>query len=219
MKKTKIEIITPLVASSDRELDLVHLTEFLSKKFNLDTGYGLGGQFGYGVEYRNDVFEMFPYYWGDCTCDQNDESFEEPHDEGCYQLLVDAELKENGWEIDKEFGWLERPKKMKYEESEKIENKIRKKYCKQFGLTFPLGCAVHCTCTHNKRYDDWFNKNKKGKGWHADDCLLEKPNFKHFASGLEVRWYKWIGRNMEYTNEISDDEWQKIYNQCLQSIK
>lgn len=23
---------------------------------------------GYGIDYENDVFEMHPYYWGDCTC-------------------------------------------------------------------------------------------------------------------------------------------------------
>lgn len=29
---------------------------------------GLGGEFGYGVDFENDIFAMRPYYWGNCTC-------------------------------------------------------------------------------------------------------------------------------------------------------
>lgn len=28
-------------------------------------------------------------------------------------------------------------------------------------------------------------------------CITARPNFRHHASGLEVRWYKYIGRSME----------------------
>jgi hypothetical protein len=67
-KIEKIEIILPPVASSDREMDLVNLTEYLSKKLKLDTSFGLGGEYGYGVDYENDTFMMKPYCW----CEQED---------------------------------------------------------------------------------------------------------------------------------------------------
>ncbi|NUP13784.1 MAG: hypothetical protein HOW73_47720 [Polyangiaceae bacterium] len=32
----------------------------------------LGGEYGYGQHFENAVFEMHPYYWGDCTCGFDD---------------------------------------------------------------------------------------------------------------------------------------------------
>jgi hypothetical protein len=64
----KIKIIIPKGATTGIENGLVELTEFLSKKLKLETGYGLGGQFGYGVDFENDVFMMHEFCW----CDQKD---------------------------------------------------------------------------------------------------------------------------------------------------
>jgi hypothetical protein len=36
----------------------------------------LGGSYGYGQDFSNDVFEMHPYWWGDCTCGAGDWSEE-----------------------------------------------------------------------------------------------------------------------------------------------
>jgi hypothetical protein len=51
----------------------------------------------YGPEFENDTFEVFPYYWGDCTCgyDEKDMEWSEAntHHEGCYQTLLRAEMK------------------------------------------------------------------------------------------------------------------------------
>ena len=90
--KENITIVLPPTASSDIDLDLVKLTEFLSKNLNLDTGYGLGGEFGYGVDYENGVFMMHPYCWCDdgekCLwCMMND-----PHENKNYKKMK-AELK------------------------------------------------------------------------------------------------------------------------------
>ena len=200
-KNTEITIIIPPIASNEIELDLVKLTEYLTKKVFKGQWQGgglLGGEYGYGVDYRNDVFEMRPYCWEACSCGWDEMEFNEPHSENCYQSLVEKELKKYGWKKDK-FGFLDSPKRMTYSESEKIQDKVYKKYCKKFGLTFPEGCAVHCTCEHEYNFKKWFEKNKKGKNGHADDCVLELPNFKHYKSGLEIRWYKFIGRSMEYS--------------------
>lgn len=47
----------------------------------------LGGEWGYGQHFNNDVFEMHPFYWGDCECgaeDRIDEWFKaNGHNAGC----------------------------------------------------------------------------------------------------------------------------------------
>ena len=51
MKREYIKIITPPVASSNIELDLVKLTKYLVKNKKAEwTGGILGGEFGYGCD-------------------------------------------------------------------------------------------------------------------------------------------------------------------------
>lgn len=45
----------------------------------------LGGEWGYGQDFKNDVFEMHPYWWGECTCGAGDESDE--HKDECKLML------------------------------------------------------------------------------------------------------------------------------------
>jgi len=42
---------------------LVALTEQVCKVTGCETGYGLGGRFGYGENYENDVFSMHRFCW------------------------------------------------------------------------------------------------------------------------------------------------------------
>jgi hypothetical protein len=64
----KIEVMIPKGATTKIENGLVELTKFLSKKLKIETGYGLGGKFGYGVDFENDVFMMHEFCW----CEQPD---------------------------------------------------------------------------------------------------------------------------------------------------
>ena len=64
----KIEIIIPKGATNKIELGLVELTEYLSKKLKIETGYGLGGEFGYGVDFENNIFMMHQFCW----CEKDD---------------------------------------------------------------------------------------------------------------------------------------------------
>ncbi len=214
----EINIITPPVASTDIELDLVNLTEYLVKNRLAEYVFGLlGGEFGYGTDFKNNIFEMRPFYWGDCTCGWDEMVFKEPHSELCYQSLVEKELIEkHGFKMS-EFGLIDNDK-LNYNQKNKIEDTVRKKYCKQFNLSFPGGCAVHCTCEHESNFKKWYEKNKKGGKGHAPDCKMELPNFKHYKSGLEIRWYKWIGRDMEYNFISKNNQWHEIYNECIKSI-
>jgi hypothetical protein len=43
------------------------------------------------------------------------------------------------------------------------------------------------------------------------------PNFWHKASGLQARWYKWIGRGME-TNVAADHDVAAIMRECMESL-
>ena len=139
----KVVIVLPSTASSKIDLDLIKLTKILSKKFNLPTSYGLGGEYGYGVDFENDVFLMKRYCW----CEKDD----------CLWCAVNDE-------------------------------KLEKKLFKRFG---------------DKVWANW--------GY--------APNFWHKPSGFMIRWYKWIGRDMEFNKKITLKKWEKIYSEVLKSIK
>lgn len=56
---------------------------------------------------------------------------------------------------------------------------------------------------------------------HARDCqqsIAERPNFTHKATGVEVRWYKYIGRDTEVNTPVTYGEWLTILESCLASI-
>ncbi len=58
----------------------------------------LGGEFGYGADFVNEVFSMFPYYWGDCACPSSWETGD--HLEGCPELKPNFEHKKSGLTVD-----------------------------------------------------------------------------------------------------------------------
>ena len=178
---------------------------------------------------------MKSYYWGECDCGwdkfYNEDDFKEKHKRNCYQSLVNKELIEKGWKKDK-YGYMNSPEGMSWDKMTKIEDKIRKKYCKKFKLSFPGACAIHCTCGRDKNWKNWYKKKVvefKGKSdrldeeglpeAHKDTCSLVLPNFKHKPTGFAISFYKWIGRDMEYNKEISNNEWSKIFKEVINSLK
>src|SRR3990167_261030 len=59
---------------------------------------------------------------------------------------------------------------------------------------------------------------------HKDTCQISLPNFcyKRATSkdeNLTIDWYKYIGRKTEVDQEIDLREWNKIFEECLNSIK
>lgn len=54
-----------------------------------------------------------------------------------------------------------------------------------------------------------------------DDCpwcgAYQAPNFRHKQSGLEVRWYKWIGRDMQVLNPNHADL-AAVFRECVESL-
>jgi len=172
----------------------------------------------YGVDFKNDVFEMNMYYWGSCTCGYEELAEEwdknNSHEKSCYQSLVEAKLREHGWTEDK-YGYFSAPKDLEYKKRRAIEDNIRKKYCKQFGLSFPDASAVHCTCSYDDKWEKFTSENK-----HDHECPIIRPNFRHYGSGVEIRWYKYIGRGMNVNvARISRDYWRQIFQECRNSLK
>lgn len=185
---------------------LYELTKFIDTKTGEDNIQGiLGGEHGYGHEYKNDVFEMHPYYWGDCECGFEDKDFqwseENKHSEDCYQTIKHDMCYEgrDSWDRKKGHG---------YNECDCAE-----RLCKKMGLTYPYGSAVHCTCGHTERYAEWRKAND-----HDPECRMVLPNFRHYASGLEIEWYKYIGRGMESNQDLTRREWNAILDECEDSV-
>lgn len=205
----EVQIITPPTAETPLDDMLVEITKAISLLDSDRVAHGfLGGEFGYGAKYENDVFVMRPYYWGDCDCgyDEREDAFnsKHKHTEGCYSSELAREQKVAGVHYSQD-------SKLGYDAKEKIRKDIYKHLCKKHGLTYPDGCAVHCNCGLKEKADEYFKDNG-----HKATCALELPNFLHRSSGLEVRWYKWIGRGMEIKNLPIN--LSAIFKECLDSV-
>lgn len=214
-----VEFITAPRANQSKMIDfgLVALTEAIAQiKPGVVGGGCLGGAFGYGAHWDNDVFTMRTFYWGDCDCgaDEREAEWEKAHKHApdCYRHKVaDDLLAAGGTRSNFSETYIERPEAISYENWGKLEDKARKKWCRHFGLSFPRGCAVHCTCGHDKLYQEWAKDNG-----HRPTCSLELPNFLHKRTGMEVRWYKWIGRGMEVANKPKDVA--AVFRECMESL-
>lgn len=181
---------------------LYELSEMLGKKSPDAQVHGLlGGEWGYGQDFKNDVLEMHPYWWGGCTCgfDEKDSSWSEehPHTEICFFNRYQAEEEPL---INEGIPFAKR-------------NDLMIKWAKANGyVNAPNGMAVHCDCGVDQAYVIWRNSNN-----HASDCRKVVPNFK--CDGLEIRWYKYIGRGMSMNREVSREELRRVFRKCRQSIK
>lgn len=168
--------------------DLCDLTELLDSKGHEAQHGVLGGEWGYGAEYTSTVFEMHPFWWGDCTCGFEQLECEwldaHPHADDCYQ----SELERRD-----------------YQSPEVL--------AKEWGIP-RLGCFCHCTCGQEQEYVAWHRENA-----HDPACPEVRPNFRHFESGLEVRWYKYIGRDMELSFTPDREEWNRIIGECFSDVE
>ena len=220
--------------------DLYRLSEILCRRNPEAQSHGLfGGSFGYGQEFANDIFEMFPYWWGDCTCGY-DEREDRWHDENshaadCYQTAL-ALLRH---EKDVALGY-DRPGPALVTANEetiagitvavlvsphapvsrRAHAKARATYdakvkalCESRGLTYPESSECHCGCDYEARFVAWSVTNPSDPR-----CPNVRPNFAHKASGLEVRWYKYIGRGVSLNRPTTPEEWAGIVSECVASV-
>ncbi len=213
----EIEIIIPSNSPGDFLSDsLRSLTAAVEKLKGKEEFYGLGGPHGYGSEFENETFLLHPYCWceqEDCPwCGECQVGFPEvQHGPDCYQSKLDSLRRKHGEKTD--WGYSVGFDNKKYD-------RARTKLCKAMGLNPRFGSEVHCTCgavdEAQKEYDacqcDWH----LGKGQFRFGKATPAPNFWHKPTGLMVWWYKYIGRDMELSQERSDVA--EILAECLRSL-
>lgn len=184
-----VQIVLPERVMDALAEGLCGLTETISKKDPEIVAHGfLGGSFGYGAKYENDVFAMHPFCWceqedclwcGGCDCPEDSFHFFVDGVETDYRGwmdfymrgvygMTDAELEAKGTRY-----WDIRPND--YERKSEQFNRRRTQrhdpvcdYCTGSGIWSEHGA-------------------EPGRG---------APNFWHKPSGLKVWWYKYIGRDM-----------------------
>jgi hypothetical protein len=189
-----LKIVLPPVSEDHISGGLAYLTEVLSKTLGLSNIQGiLGGSYGYGAEFKNDVFEMHPFYYGDCTCgyeELREEFFEAAsHEEHCYQ----SEL-------------LRRNPEDPYTGAARL--------AEERGLPMQ-GSAIHCDCSHKEAQAKFFKENPD----HFNICKLLEPNFRHYGLDYEVSWYKYIGRSMAANKDLDMPQWHNVLEECIASIQ
>lgn len=202
-----VVIVVPERASNLIETDLVELTRSLVERGLAEhVGGGLGGMYGYGANFRNDVFMMHYYCW----CDEEDC----PWCMGCdcpddaYTCLVDNKrvaLEEWSSFFDQYCGPYPGPNASKEEQDR--WNRLADEANARRDIIHTPTCD-YCTGRANAEYGA-----EPGKA---------APNFWYYGkSGQEIKiwWYKYIGRSMECGREIDMDEWDTIFRECLASIE
>lgn len=223
-----MQIILPAVSEDSLALALREITQYLYVNDYPIVSGGLGGMYGYGSDFENEVFMMHPYCW----CDQEEcpwcggcqLDFEElEHLDSCYQWLVCNDLVKEGFTLVDNFirPYTANPSSMHWRKAQDIQNQVRKKWCQHFGLSFPTGSAVHCTCGATKVYTDCECDFCKATGPFGEKGAEPKkgaPNFWHKPSGLKVWWYKYIGRSMEVHNPNNVDL-LTVLNDCINSLQ
>jgi hypothetical protein len=84
----------------------------------------------------------------------------------------------------------------------------------------PADCSCGAEDRNNSRYETWVAAGRSEADWTnepcANTCAGNLPNFRHHASGFEVRWHKWIGRSMETTGECADVK--AMIDECIRSL-
>jgi len=48
--------------------------------------------------------------------------------------------------------------------------------------------------------------------------VVASPNFRHYGMGVDVWWYKYVGRGMQANRELTSLEWLHVQNECVSSL-
>lgn len=98
-----VEVILPQIRDDSLSYGLRILTKKISERHpDLESGYGLGGPSGYGVDFENDIFAMRRFYWGDCDCGNDDD-----HAETCSVRLPNFHHKPSDFKV-RWYKWIGR---------------------------------------------------------------------------------------------------------------
>jgi hypothetical protein len=186
----EVRIIYAVPDTSDVSDGLRYLTQVLSEHGEDIFGGLLGGEYGYGAYFENDVFMMHPYCW----CEKDDC----PWCAGCECPDSAFHYFTDGQEVDLD-EW------MAFFERE----------AGQFD-----DYGNHEAFVEWEKRADEVNKRRTERHdpvckWCVDSDL-KQPNFLHKPSRSKVSWYKYIGRDNEI--ELHTD-WSQIMDDCLASLR
>lgn len=176
-------------------------------------GGGLGGRFGYGVNFENDVFMMHPFCWCEgekclwcagCKCESAGE----------VEYFLDG-IKIKDWSAANEQIVAPMPHDIaehdtpEYEAASRIFDASIAERNRRLKTFYP---AV----THHCEPRGLMENRDRGESYLPNQSA---PHFWHKRSGLKVWWYKWIGRDMEISNpKLTSAEWHKIMLECFESL-
>ena len=163
------------------------------------TGYGIGGEFGYGADFENAIFMLHRFCWCErddcrwcagCDCKPN-----EP-----IQYFVDGEHVT----ADQQWAWSQNF----LEKSHQVWIHRVAERNRRWRTVFP---AVTHHCNPSGLMLDLpereTNATRNGAA----------PNFWHKPTGFKVWWYKWIGRDMEVWNPTSVKP-RQVLSDCRASL-
>lgn len=208
--RTVMEIHFPPMPGSSSLGERIHaLSELVMRGYDKDPDIGLAGAFGYGADFENDVFLMHPDYQdAECECGHRgraDEWHEEHKHAGhCYSVTI--RRYERAWEKQN------KERKYRCDGSRKVAQRL----CAERGIPWNdgWGSAVHCDCGVKQLADAWFAEND-----HDFRCPHRVPNLWHKRSGIEIKWYKSIGRDMTILPKDTDKEsLNTALQECFASI-
>jgi hypothetical protein len=154
----------------------------------------LGGLHGYGADWDTPVFFMKPFCW----CDKDDCPW-------CAGCTCEHIYSVDGQDVDYE-RWIG----------------VFRDAVKGLQWGSPA-CQAAVENTHGRRsYRKAeprceFCKTGGPAANHGGGPELNAPNFWHKVSGLQVRWYKWIGRDMKIINPAGV-LWKEVEDQCAAEI-
>lgn len=174
-------------------------------------GFGLGGEFGYGVDYESAVFLMKPY----CCCEK--ESCRWCSENACGCPHPKPEHYFDGNRVDdwcKYNDMLVAPLPYKiakhdtpeYDEAERIFDASIDERDRRLKTIWPER-------VHSCEPKGLMANRPRGNYWLPNQCA---PNFWHKPSNSRIWWYKWIGRGMEVQLLVS---WGQIIDECMEAVK
>ena len=194
------------------------LTRTLIEKGHGEAGGGFfGGDYGYGVDFQNDIFMMHHYCW----CDEDDcEWCSGCHcPESAFHFYIDGQ----------ECTYKQYDKFYNEQVYTKATNGMV--HCMEKYWKLPrdtkqsLGPAIDAASkAANERRST--SKDNICSYCTIDNALTGRlaghsaPNFWHKPSGFRVQWYKYIGRSMEVLNPSDKPiNLQDIMDECVRSLQ
>ena len=162
----------------------------------------------YGIEFENETFSIFPYYWGGCTCRYHEKEMEwsrkNPHQKTCSLQMFETyeeELEKTGITSTDDRTEMEWEKRMAAFGKEKGYDDWEK-------------AQYTCTCGNDDAFEKWIQDNA-----HEAKCPLLKPNFHYKPNNFRIEWYKYPLRDAYMSGQkLTLDEFERVIDECIESL-